>query len=223
MSDMLRLIALPVGLGLFGFVEPCSIGASLLFIKSLEGKDRRDKIMQSVIFTLLRGLLMGGLGVAAVAIGARFFEFQKIAWIAFGSVYIVIGFFYVFGKAGLFRLSFGPRLSSIRGTNRSLALGTIFAFNIPACAGPLLVILLGMSAASGAVGTSLAKGFLSMALFGLALSLPIVAATFFTGARRFLDKLSGWSSSMPRWTGIVLILLGLWSIRFGMVAQLGIN
>ena len=221
MSDTLRLIVLPLGLGLFGFVEPCSIGASLLFIKSLEGKDYRDKVTQSLIFTLLRGLLMGGLGVAAVAIGAQFFEFQKIAWIIFGLIYLVIGCFYLFGKAGLFRLSLGPRLSRISGTSRSLALGTIFAFNIPACAGPLLVVLLGMSAASGAVGTSLAKGFLSMALFGLALSLPIVAATFFTSARRFLDKLAGWSSSMPRWTGIVLIALGVWSIRFGLVAHLG--
>lgn len=221
MNDMWRLIALPIGLGLFGFVEPCSIGASLLFIKSLEGKVTRDKVLQSVIFTVLRAVLMGVLGVAAVTIGAQFFAFQKIAWIVFGSVYIAIGCFYVAGKAGLFRLSFGPRLSRITGTPRSLALGTIFAFNIPACAGPLLVVLLGISAAGGATGTSMAKGFLSMALFGLALSLPIVAATFFDKARRFLDKLAGWSAKMPRWTGIVLILLGVWSIRFGLVAQLG--
>ena len=221
MNDMWRLVVLPIGLGLFGFVEPCSIGASLLFIKSLEGKVTRDKVLQSVIFTVLRAVLMGGLGITAVMIGARFFAFQKIAWILFGSVYIVIGCFYVVGKAGLFRLSFGPRLSRIAGTPRSLALGTIFAFNIPACAGPLLVVLLGISAAGGATGTSMAKGFLSMALFGLALSLPIVAATFFDKARRFLDMLAGWSAKMPRWTGIVLILLGVWSIRFGLVAQLG--
>lgn len=221
MDDLWRLIFLPIGLGLFGFVEPCSIGASMVFLKSLEGKSTEDKVTQSVIFTLLRALLMGGLGVAAVAIGGQFFAYQKMAWIVFGTIYIVIGIFYAMGKAGLFKKSLGPRLARVQGNTRSLALGTIFAFNIPACAGPLLAVLLTVSAAGGAVGTSLAKGFISMALFGLALSLPIVAATFFSGARRLLDWLVTWSIRMPRWTGVLLILLGLWSIRFGLVARLG--
>lgn len=221
MDDLWRLIYLPIGLGLFGFVEPCSIGASMVFIKSLEGKSTADKVAQSVIFTVLRAILMGALGMAAVAIGARFFAYQKLAWVFFGTVYIVIGGFYLVGKAGLFRQALGPKLSRISGTSRSLVLGTIFAFNIPACAGPLLAILLAISAAGGAVGTPLIKGFTSMALFGLALSLPIVAATFFGPARRLLDKLVTWSARMPRWTGVVLVLLGIWSIRFGLVAQLG--
>lgn len=221
MDDVWRLILLPVGLGLFGFVEPCSIGASMLFIGSLAGKSTRDRVTQSIVFTLLRAVLMGALGLTAVAVGAQFFAYQKLAWILFGTAYILIGVLTIFGKAGLFRQSLGPKLTRIDGTSRSLILGIIFAFNIPACAGPLLAILLAMSAAGGAVGTSLAKGFLSMALFGLALSLPIVAATFFVRARHILDKLATIAARMPRWTGVILVLLGVWSIRFGLVATLG--
>lgn len=137
-----------------------------------------------------------------------------------GTIYVVVGAFYILGKAGLFKRSLGPKLSHVFGTRGSLILETIFAFNIPACAGPLLAVLLAMSAAGGAGGTSLAKGFTTMALFGLALSLPIVAATFFDRARSTLDRLVAWSARMPRWTGLILIFSGAWSIRFGLIATL---
>jgi cytochrome c-type biogenesis protein len=32
------LLIVPLGLGLLGFIEPCSIGATLIFVKFLEGK-----------------------------------------------------------------------------------------------------------------------------------------------------------------------------------------
>ena len=37
-ASFVGLIAIPAGLGLIGFVEPCSIGSSLVFVKYLEGK-----------------------------------------------------------------------------------------------------------------------------------------------------------------------------------------
>jgi hypothetical protein len=36
----LHFAALPLGLGLLGFIEPCSVGSSMLFIKHLEGRYR---------------------------------------------------------------------------------------------------------------------------------------------------------------------------------------
>ena len=39
-----RLVLLPVGLGLLGFVEPCSLGSILVFVKYLEGKDAARKL-----------------------------------------------------------------------------------------------------------------------------------------------------------------------------------
>lgn len=216
MIDTLQWIALPIGLGLFGFIEPCSIGSSLLFIKSMEAKSATEKLAQVGIFTFTRALLMGALGLAAVGLGSVFLDFQKGAWMVFGTVYAVIGIFYLMGKSQLFMLSVGPALSRLAGAKGAATLGALFAFNIPACAAPLVIVLLGMAATGGASGAPLVQGFISMALFGLALSLPIVAVTLFSRARTVLDRLAGLSRRMPRWTGAVLLVLGLWSIWFGL-------
>ena len=66
----------------------------------------------------------------------------------------------------------------------------------------------------------MARGFVSLALFGLALSLPLVVAVFFEPARRGLDWLAGLSRRLPIWTGLLLILLGSWSIWFALFVSI---
>jgi hypothetical protein len=58
-AELARLAILSVGLGLLGFVEPCSMGANLLFIKYLEGGAAWAKIVQTGIYMLTRGLVIG--------------------------------------------------------------------------------------------------------------------------------------------------------------------
>jgi cytochrome c-type biogenesis protein len=215
MIETLQWIALPIGLGLFGFIEPCSVGSSLLFVKSIEGKSASDKLVQVGMFALIRALAMGILGLAAVVLGTAFLGFQQTAWLLFGAVYVAMGLLYLTGKSQLFAVSFGSVLARFSSKKGSASLGVLFAFNIPACAAPLIVALLGMAAAGGAGGTPLAQGFVSMMLFGFALSLPIIAVALFPRVRRILDHVAGLSRRMPRWTGVVLIILGLWSIWFG--------
>ena len=57
--SLANLILLSVGLGLLGFIEPCSMGVNLLFIKYLEGKAAVQKASQTAVFMLTRGLLIG--------------------------------------------------------------------------------------------------------------------------------------------------------------------
>jgi hypothetical protein len=57
------------------------------------------------------------------------------------------------------------------------------------------------------------------ALFGLALSLPLVLAVLFPPAARALDRFAALSRRMPLWTGLLLIALGLWSIGFALFAE----
>lgn len=208
-------LVLPIGLGLAGFAEPCSIGATLLFIKSLEGQDGASKLAQVVVFMTTRALFMGTLGLAAIALGAVFLGWQRVAWVAFGAFYAVIGVFYATGRADWFARTLGPGLARLVSVNGAAALGVLFALNIPACAAPLLFTLLGTTAASGAGGTPPLAGFASLALFGLALSLPVAVAASFARARRALDVLAGLSRRAPFWTGVTLVVLGLWSIGFG--------
>ena len=215
-ADLVRLVALPIGLGLVGFIEPCSIGSSLIFIKTLEGKNASRQLTQVGVFMSTRALAMGALGLSAVAAGTAFFGLQKAAWIVFGAAYTLIGLLYLTGKIGFMLRSLGPGLSRLASVKGAAALGAVFAFNIPACAAPFILALVGMAIAGGAGGASLAAGFLSLALFGLALSLPIMVVALFPRARGVLDWLAGLSRRMPLWSGIAFIVLGLWSIWFGL-------
>jgi cytochrome c-type biogenesis protein len=88
---------------------------------------------------------------------------------------------------------------------------------------PALVRQFSMAAATGGSGAALARGFVSLALFGLALSLPLVAVVFFEPARDFLDRTARHASRYPRWAGFVLIVLGVWSIRFGALADISLQ
>lgn len=218
--SLFNLLILPTALGLFGFIEPCSIGSSLIFIKCLEGKSGTQKFTETVLFAFTRALFIGALGMLAMLVGSAFLGFQRGAWIVLGTIYVVIGFLYLFGRAGFLMRSIGPRLAGLNGTRGSVGLGLIFGLNIPACAAPLLLVLLGIAAAGGASGNTLLGGFVSLAVFGLALSLPLVAAAVFEPARQVFDRIAGLSTKMPFWAGLLLITLGLWSIWFGLFAAL---
>lgn len=216
----INLLVLPAALGLLGFIEPCSIGSSLIFIKYLERKEAAQKIAETVLFATTRALFIGALGILAVLLGMAFLGLQKGAWILLGVLYLVIGTLYATGRMRLLMQSIGPRLSGLSSARGPIGLGILFGLNIPACAAPLLLVLLGAAAAGGTTGTTFLGGFSSLAVFGLALSLPLVLAVLVAPARRALDWLAGLSVRMPFWTGVVLIALGVWSIGFGLFAHL---
>jgi cytochrome c-type biogenesis protein len=215
------LVLLPVGFGLLGFVEPCSIGSTLLVIKHLEGKGAASKLAQVGVFAGTRAVFIGLLGVLAVVLGTAFLGFQRAAWVALGAIYVLIGLLYLAGRAGALMVSLGPGLARLSDTRGSAALGLLLGLNVPPCAGPLLVALLGAAAAGGASGGTLAGGFVSLGLFGLAMSLPLVLAVLFEPARRALDWLAGLSRRLPLWTGLLLVVLGAWSIKLGLSVPAG--
>ena len=217
MSESLAAtILLPIGLGLFGFIEPCSIGSTLVFIKVMEGRPPVVKLWQVGVFTATRAVFIGALGAIAVLVGSAFIGFQKAMWTGLGAVYVALGLLFVAGRAGYIMTSLGPSLARVGEVRGSAALGLLFGLNIPACSAPLLFALLGAAAAGGVSGAALANGFWSLALFGFALSLPLAVAVFIPAARRALDWLAGLSRRVPFWTGVVLIGLGIWSIWFGL-------
>jgi cytochrome c-type biogenesis protein len=214
-------LLVPIGLGLLGFVEPCSIGSTLIFVKYIEGRGAGGKLAEVGVFAATRAIFTGALGTSAAAIGSAFLGFQKGAWIVLGVLYVGLGILYVAGRASALMVALGPSLARISGRGVSAGLGVLFGLNIPACAAPLLLALFGAAAAGGAAGASFAVGFVSLALFGLALSLPLVVAVLVAPARQALDWVAGLSRRVPFWTGVVLIALGLWSVWFGLFVRLG--
>lgn len=216
-ESLFGLIILPVGLGLLGFVEPCSVGTSLLFLHYLEGRSPAVQVSQTLIFTVTRAVFMGVLGVAAVLVGTVFVDFQKGAWAVMGLLYILLGVAYLTGFVDRLKHSFGPGLGRISGAKGAAALALLFGLNIPACAGPLLAVLLGTAAVAGSHNA--AHGFVMLGAFGLALSLPIAVAVLWPRGRRVLERLGRLSQRVPKFIGVLFILLGAWSIRFAIVAE----
>jgi len=215
-----KLVLLPIGLGLFGFIEPCSIGSTLIVIKQLEGKSAAEKLAQIMVFAGTRAIFVGLLGVLAVLLGTVFLGVQRAAWLALGLLYAALGILYLTNRIGPFMVSLGPSLTRLADMRGSAALGVLFGLNIPACAAPLLFALLATAAAGGAVGATMVSGFVALALFGLALSLPLIVAVLFAPARRALDWLAGLSRRLPFWTGLLLLALGAWSMWFGLFVEI---
>ena len=144
--NLFHVVALPIFFGLLGFVEPCSIGSTLLVLKQIEGLPTRAKIVRTVMFAATRAVFIDLLGMLAAVLGAA----------------------------------------------------------------SLIFALLGSAAAASTTG------FVSLGLFGFALSLPLVVVVFFAPARAALDALHALSRRAPLWTGVVLVSLGAWSVWFAL-------
>ncbi len=215
-----KLVFLPVGLGLLGFIEPCSIGSTFLFVKYLETKNSTNKLTQTIVFAATRAVFIGLLGVLAVLIGEAFLGFQRAAWFILGAIYILLGSAYAIGKTQALRLPLGPNLARASRLRGSALIGLLFGLNVPACATPLIFAMLATAAASGASGTTLLAGFISLGLFGLALSLPLVTVLLFEPGQRGLNALMSLSQRFPIWAALILVALGVWSIWIAAFATL---
>ena len=218
--EFIQLFVLPILFGLVGFVEPCTVGSSLIVIKHLEGRSESQKMTQMLIFAVTRALFIGLLGIIAVWIGSLFLALQKAAWLVLGLIYLILGVLYLTKRTEPLFRSIGPSVTRLGATRGSVGLGLLFGLNIPACAPPLLLLLLSSAATGGAAGATAVAGFISLSLFGLALSLPLVVVVFIDRARILLDRLAALSERMPIATGLLLISLGLWSAWFGLFVNL---
>jgi cytochrome c-type biogenesis protein len=215
MLDFTYQLALALGLGLLGFIEPCSIGAHLLFLKHIEGKAPAIKLRQTSIFAVTRGAFMGVLGAAAALMGHGFFAFQRGAWILLGASYTLIGALYLTGRVAWLMRRLGPSLARLSDARASATLGVIFGLNVPACAAPLLLVILATVAVQSGTSTEpLLFGFVILAVFGLALSAPLVILMVWPTAARLSDGLLRLDGARRPLIGLTLIGLGLWSIYF---------
>ena len=192
-------------LGMLGFVEPCSVGSSVLFVKYLQGKSAAAMKLETILFAGTRALVLGGLGVVAAVAGRAILPYQRGFWIGLGLLYGLVGALYLSDRQRPMTRRLGPKLGR---APSAAAVGLVFGLNIPACATPLLAVLF-----AGNLGTAnIARGFWTMGIFGLALSLPLVLAAYSARARNALVRLALYADQVPRWTGAFLVVLGAWSI-----------
>lgn len=122
MDQAWALVIVPVGLGFLGFIEPCTLGSSLIWLKCLEGQSVAMQRIHTVSFAATRAIAMGALGALAAIVGARFVTYQRAFWIALGALYIVVGVLYFLRREWIFARSVGPSVARIR-TRGAMALG----------------------------------------------------------------------------------------------------
>ena len=202
--DAFYLLALAVGLGLLGFVEPCSIGANMVFLGHLRERGRGARLRETAKFALVRSAVLGLFGLGIAFAGGPVFAAQKGFWLLLGLLYLALGVVIMLNarfRWGLFgRVSVGRLLSE--GGGRSLGLGVLLGLNLPACAYPLMLALLGPGAASGALWS-----FFALFVFGLALSLPLAPLAFSQRAAKLIGRLSTLGGVTPYVIGAVFLLL----------------
>ncbi len=206
------LIFLPIGLGLLGFIEPCTIGGHLLFLGTQKDRSGSEKLRAVLVFIIIRALTAGAFGAIIALIGQKLIEVQTGMWLVFGILYVLIGLAFILGRAGLIKKRIQLAPSAWKKARNPVVLGLAFGLNIPACAAPILFGLLGLAATSGTVLT----GFWMMFLFGFFLSAPLAVFALVPRLAASLDRFASWLKGARWLIGVVFVLLGLWSIYFGL-------
>lgn len=207
-----ELLLLPIGLGLLGFIEPCTIGGHLLFLETQNSRSNREKLSAVLTFIVARSLVSGLFGGLIAFLGQKIIVAQTGIWLVFGVIYLFIGIAFLIGRARFVKRGFSLSPTAWKRTQNPLVLGLAFGLNIPACAAPILFGLLGLAATTGTVTT----GFTMMFLFGLFLSSPLALFAAVPKLATSLNALGQRMKQMGWLIGVIFALLGLWSIWFGL-------
>lgn len=206
------VLIVPLALGLLGFVEPCTVGAHLVFLRTIVDRPISQRANAMLIFASVRILLMGSFGALIAVAGRQLIEVQTGMWLVFGALYLLIGIAFASGLADTLKMRVGPSSSAWFRAGHPAFLGAAFGLNIPACAAPILFGLLAVAASSG----TMALGFLTMAVFALALSVPLALLVIWPAAISLLARLTT-SRRQTRWiASLVFFALGVWSLWFGL-------
>ncbi len=211
-SGFLSVFLLPAGLGLLGFVEPCTIGGHLIFLQTQKARARAERWRAIAAFVVARAAVAGLFGAGAALLGQRLIAFQSGLWLVFGLAYLLAGLALMRARARWMRLRIALAPGAWWRAASPLLLGLAFGLGVPACAAPILFVLLGLGASTGAV----AAGFAQMAVFGLFLSLPLALFVALPGLVPRLEGLGRRLGDTRRLLGAIFFLLGLWSVWFGL-------
>jgi cytochrome c-type biogenesis protein len=198
------LVLIPALFGLIGFVEPCSLGINGIFLNRIKGFEKTRRISETLIFTFVRGGFLALAGLSAAFIGSKIITVQSSFFLILGGVYIILGALAIMNRyRPIFKYEIN--LSKYMRNKGSIALGFIFGLIIPACAISFVLALVGKSILLG----NLLEGFISLFIFGIGLSLPLVVISCFDQSNEIITKISEKARRIPWLAGMVLIVVGL--------------
>jgi cytochrome c-type biogenesis protein len=157
---------------------------------------------------LVRALVLALLGLSASFVGSKLFSFERGFFVLLALFYISIGFLMIFSKSLLEKLR-NVRTAHWLGLDFKEGaikrLGLIAGLTIPACAIPLIAVLLSQSLLLGNIIT----GFIALFVFGLALTTPLAVFSFFKRGIIWLGWIAERAKKFRVAGGVILILIGI--------------
>jgi cytochrome c-type biogenesis protein len=199
--DFYQLILVPIAFGLVGFIEPCSIGANIIFLGYLNSRGG-EKMCEALKFTVTRATFLGTVGFAVGVLGQPLRMGAYSYSLLLGILYMAIGLLglvWAHRGGGFPSIDFGRYFPK----EGAVPLGVVFGLSAPACSLPLFIALIGLGALKGAW-----VGFLTLFLFGLALSAPLVWMARSHKADELLRKLGRLAAGVPYLSESLLLVVG---------------
>ncbi len=204
--------------GVISFLSPCVLplvpgylsyvaGTSLESLRDHQAS-RLRALGYAVCFVLGFSLVFMAFGASATALGGLLLSWRYELGIAAGIVVLLFGLH----LAGLLPIHFLEREARFQGEIKggrivgAFLLGLAFAFGWTPCIGPVLGVILTMSATSGDLGTGIAL----LAVYSLGLGLPFLLAALFTDVLlERLRALGRTGRQLQRVAGLLLAVIGV--------------
>ncbi len=199
MSESLPLFLAPILLGIAGAFTPCALGVNAVFLSTVLGKSRARRLREWAIFAVARAGLLTLLGLAFGLLGQAV---QGYAWgfqVTVNIGMILLGTLFIVHSLRPFPLP-GFSLASNRAPTSDLGvagLGALFGLDITACIGPFVLALLARTVLIG----NWWSGGLVLFLFGVSLSLPLLAAIL-------TERTGQWLMDVARRRRMLFFLVG---------------
>lgn len=157
---------------------------------------------------LVRALILALLGLSISLVGGKLFSFERGFFTLLALIYISVGLLMIFSKSRLEKLR-NVHIAHWLGLDLKAGslnrLGLIAGLTIPACAIPLITVLLGQSLLLGDKIT----GFIALFVFGLALTAPLGAFSFFKSGTIWLSWIAERAKKFRVVGGVILVLIGV--------------
>lgn len=199
--------------GVLTSIGPCNLSMVPVVIGYVGGQRELTKargFWLSTFFTLGSSITFMLLGVAAALVGGLFGTERKLLYWLVALVCFLIGL----NLLGALKLNFDfmtrvqPKRVALTGLLGALLLGLVVGLAGSQCGTPVLVAILGLVMAKGA----LAYGASLLFAYGLGRGIPIILAGTFAGVVKALPAMERWTRWMETAAGIVLVLVGIYFV-----------
>ena len=216
-SSIVAAFPLAFAAGLVSFISPCVLPLLPGYVAFLSGATGRvdgrtgrgRAVAGSLAFVIGFALVFVRFGAVFGGLGGSLRHDQRTLEIVFGSLTVVLGFFFAgwWPSAWLQRERRVHRLPRTSVVGAAL-LGVLFALGWTPCIGPTLAAILGLAASSS--GATALRGSVLAFVYCLGLGLPFVVAAI---ATEWMATASSWLRQHRRVIGqiggVMLILIGV--------------